>query len=159
MGVMLIPQGMAYAMIAGLPVVYGLYAALVPLLVYTAMGTSKQLAIGPVAMDSLLVAAGLTGLATAGTDRYIELALLLALMTGLIQLALGLLRMGFLANFLSKPDISGFTSAAALIIGLNQLPNLLGVTMERSAQLHVLAQLLFQKVKLSKLLCHPILNH
>ena len=138
-GVMLIPQGMAYAMIAGLPVVYGLYAALVPLLVYTAMGTSKQLAIGPVAMDSLLVAAGLTGLATAGTDRYIELALLLALMTGLIQLALGLLRMGFLANFLSKPVISGFTSAAALIIGLNQLPNLLGVTMERSAQLHVLA--------------------
>lgn len=139
-GVMLIPQGMAYAMIAGLPVVYGLYAALVPLVVYTLMGSSKQLAIGPVAMDSLLVAAGLTGLAVAGSERYIELALLLALMTGVLQLILGTLRMGFLANFLSKPVISGFTSAAALIIGLNQLPNLLGINMSRSAHLHVLLQ-------------------
>ena len=76
-GVMLIPQGMAYAMIAGLPVVYGLYASIVPLIVYALMGTSKQLAVGPVAMDSLLVASGLLGLAAVGTGRYIELALLL----------------------------------------------------------------------------------
>ena len=133
---MLIPQGMAYAMIAGLPVVYGLYASIVPLIVYAVMGTSKQLAVGPVAMDSLLVASGLLGLAAAGTGRYIELALLLALMTGVLQLTLGLLRMGFLANFLSRPVISGFTSAAALIISLNQLPNLMGIKMERSSHLH-----------------------
>ncbi len=137
-GVMLIPQGMAYAMIAGLPLVYGLYAALIPQVVYAFLGSSRQLAVGPVAMDSLLVASGLAGLAVAGTDRYIELALLLALMMGAIQLMLGILRMGFLAQFLSRPVISGFTSAAALIIGLNQLPSVLGIPIERSAQLHVL---------------------
>jgi len=138
-GVMLIPQGMAYALIAGLPVVYGLYAALVPQVVYAFLGSSRQLAVGPVAMDSLLVASGLTGLAVAGSDRYIELALLLALMMGGMQLLLGMLRMGFLARFLSRPVISGFTSAAALIIALNQLPSLLGIEMGRSAHLHELA--------------------
>lgn len=135
---MLIPQGMAYAMIAGLPVVYGLYAALIPQVVYGFFGTSRHLAVGPVAMDSLLVAAGLTGLAVAGTENYIALALLLAFMMGALQFSMGVLRLGFLVNFLSRPVISGFTSAAALIIGLNQLPHLLGVTTERSNQLHKL---------------------
>ena len=134
---MLVPQGMAYAMIAGLPVVYGLYAALVPQIVYGFFGTSRHLAVGPVAMDSLLVAAGLGGLALAGTDRYIELALLLSVMMGLTQWAMGMLRMGFLVQFLSKPVISGFTSAAAILIGLNQLPHLAGVACERSNQVHV----------------------
>ena len=133
---MLVPQGMAYAMIAGLPVVYGLYAALVPQIVYGFFGTSRHLAVGPVAMDSLLVAAGLGGLALAGTDRYIELALLLSVMMGLTQWAMGMLRMGFLVQFLSKPVISGFTSAAAILIGLNQLPHLAGVACERSNQVH-----------------------
>lgn len=137
-GILLIPQGMAYALIAGLPVVYGLYAALVPQIVYAFTGTARQLAVGPVAMDSLLVAAGLTGLATVGTDRYIELALLLALMVGTLQFALGALSMGFLAHFISKPVIRGFTSAAALIIGLNQLSHLLGISMTSSAQLQSL---------------------
>ena len=126
-GVMLVPQGMAYALIAGLPVVYGLYAALVPQVIYALMGTSRPLAVGPVAMDSLLVASGLAGLAMVGSERYIELALLLAMMMGLIQLALGAFRLGFLSDFLSRPVISGFTSAAALIIGFNQIGNLLGV--------------------------------
>ena len=135
-GVMLIPQGMAYALIAGLPVVYGLYAALVPQVIYALMGTSRPLAVGPVAMDSLLVASGLAGLAVVGSERYIELALLLALMMGLIQLTLGAFRLGFLSDFLSRPVISGFTSAAALIIGFNQLGNLLGLPLVRSAQLH-----------------------
>ena len=134
---MLVPQGMAYAMIAGLPVVYGLYAALVPQIVYGFFGTSRHLAVGPVAMDSLLVAAGLGGLALAGTDRYVELALLLSVMMGLTQWAMGMLRMGFLVQFLSKPVISGFTSAAAILIGLNQLPHLAGVACERSNQVHV----------------------
>ncbi len=137
-GIMLIPQGMAYAMIAGLPVVYGLYAALLPQIVYGFMGTSRHLAVGPVAMDSLLVAAGLTGIAVAGSENYIALALLLALMMGALQLSMGVLKLGFLVNFLSRPVISGFTSAAALIIGLNQLPHLLGVTSGRSNQIHKL---------------------
>jgi len=137
-GVMLIPQGMAYAMIAGLPIVYGLYAALVPQVVYAFFGSSRQLAVGPAAMDSLLVASGLTGIAVAGSDRYIELALLLALMMGTMQLLLGLFRMGFLAQFLSRPVISGFTSAAALIIGFNQLPSLLAIEVERSPHLYAL---------------------
>ena len=136
-GIMLIPQGMAYAMIAGLPLEYGLYAALAPQIVYGVFGTSRHLAVGPVAMDSLLVATGLGGLALAGTDRYIELALLLSVMMGLMQWGMGMMRMGFLVHFLSKPVISGFTTAAALLIGLNQLPHLAGVACERSNRVHL----------------------
>ncbi|GAB2992570.1 sulfate permease [Cyclobacterium sediminis] len=137
-GIMLIPQGMAYAMIAGLPPVFGLYASLIPQVVYAIMGTSRQLAVGPVAMDSLLVASGLGALALSGIDEYIAMAIFLAIFMGLIQLGLGLLRMGFLVNFLSKPVISGFTSAAAIIIGLSQLKHLLGTEIEGSNQIHVL---------------------
>ena len=120
-GIMLIPQGMAYAMIAGLPEVYGLYAALFPQIIYAFLGTSRQLAVGPVAMDSLLVAAGLSVIATVGTEYYILLAISLALMVGIIQFLMGLFKLGFLVNFLSKPVISGFTSAAAIIIAMSQL--------------------------------------
>ena len=137
-GIMLIPQGMAYAMIAGLPPVFGLYASLIPQLIYAIMGTSRQLAVGPVAMDSLLVASGLGALALSGLDEYIAMAIFLALFMGIIQLGLGLLRMGFLVNFLSKPVISGFTSAAAVIIGLSQVKHLLGTTMESSNQVQIL---------------------
>ena len=137
-GIMLIPQGMAYAMIAGLPPVFGLYASLVPQIMYAIMGTSRQLAVGPVAMDSLLVASGLGALAISGIDEYISMAIFLAFFMGAIQLALGLLRMGFLVNFLSKPVISGFTSAAAIIIGLSQLKHILGTTIESSNQVHIL---------------------
>ena len=137
-GIVLIPQGMAYALIAGLPMVYGLYASLVPQIIYALTGTSRQLAVGPVAMDSLLVAAGLTSIAAAGSDRYIELAIALALMMGTIQLLLGIVRAGFLVNFLSKPIVSGFTSAAALIIGANQMTNLLGIEIPQNNQFHKL---------------------
>jgi len=137
-GIMLIPQGMAYAMIAGLPPVFGLYAALVPQVVYALMGTSRQLAVGPVAMDSLLVASGLGALALSGLEEYIAMALFLALFMGGSQLLFGLLKMGFLVNFLSKPVISGFTSAAAIIIGLSQLKHLLGTDIEGSSQVHIL---------------------
>lgn len=126
-GVMLIPQGMAYAMIAGLPPVFGLYAALIPQVVYALMGTSRQLAIGPVAMDSILVASGLGTLSIVGIENYISMAIFLALFMGAIQITLGVLKMGFLVNFLSRPVISGFTSAAALIIGFSQLKHLLGI--------------------------------
>ena len=139
-GIMLVPQGMAYAMIAGLPPVFGLYAALIPQIVYAIMGTSRQLAVGPVAMDSLLVASGLGALSLSGIDEYIGMAMFLALFMGAIQLLLGVLRMGFLVNFLSKPVISGFTSAAAIIIGLSQLKHLLGISIENSNQLINLLQ-------------------
>ena len=131
-GVMLIPQGLAYALIAGLPPIYGLYAALVPIVIYAFFGTSGQLAVGPVAMVSLLVATGVGELAPQGTEEYISLAVMLAFMVGAIQLSLGLLRFGFITNFLSHPVLSGFTSAAALIIGLNQLKNLTGIPIPRS---------------------------
>ncbi len=137
-GIMLIPQGMAYAMIAGLPPVFGLYAALIPQVVYGILGTSRQLSVGPVAMDSLLVASGLGALSLSGIDEYVSMAIFLALFMGVIQFVLGMIRMGFLVNFLSKPVISGFTSAAALIIGLSQLKHLLGTQIERSNQIHIL---------------------
>ncbi len=135
-GIMLIPQGMAYALIAGLPPVYGLYAALMPQVVYAIFGTSRQLAVGPVAMDSLLVAAGLTVIAQAGSELYIEMAIILAFLMGAMQLLFGVFRLGFLVNFLSKPVISGFTSAAAIIIGLNQLKYLIGTDIIRSNHVH-----------------------
>ena len=135
-GVMLIPQGMAYALIAGLPPIYGLYASLLPLVLYALFGTSKQLAVGPVAMVSLLVAAGVAPHAGGDVERYIGLAVLLAFMVGVIQFVLGVARFGFLTNFLSHPVLSGFTSAAALIIGLNQLKHLLGLDLERSSYIH-----------------------
>lgn len=135
-GVMLIPQGMAYAMIAGLPPIYGLYASTIPLIIYALLGTSRQLAVGPVAMVSLLTAAGVGLLADGGTETYIMLAVVLALFVGLLQFSMGVFRLGFLVNFLSHPVISGFTSAAALIIGLSQLKHLLGVQIPGSHHIH-----------------------
>ncbi|MFP4597858.1 MAG: SulP family inorganic anion transporter [Persicimonas sp.] len=134
--VMLIPQGMAYAMLAGLPPIVGLYASTVPLVVYAIFGTSRQLAVGPVAMVSLLTAAGVGTIATGGTEAYVMYAVLLALMVGAMQLGMGLVRMGMLTNFLSHPILAGFTSAAALIIALSQLKHLLGIDLERSNHIH-----------------------
>lgn len=145
-GILLIPQGMAYAMIAGLPPVFGLYAALVPQVVYSILGTSRQLSVGPVAMDSLLVASGLGALKLSGIEEYISMAIFLALFMGVIQLVLGIIRGGFLVNFLSKPVISGFTSAAAIIIGLSQLKHLLGVDIERSSKFHEVIQSVWPKL-------------
>ncbi len=135
-GVMLIPQGMAYAMLAGMPPIYGLYASILPLILYAIFGTSRQLAVGPVAMVALLIAAGVGTLAETGTESYIQLAIALALIVGLIQLLMGVFRLGFLVNFLSHPVVSGFTSAAALIIGFSQLKHLLGVNLPRSNYVH-----------------------
>ena len=137
-GIILVPQGMAYAMIAGLPPVYGLYTALVPVLIYAFLGTSRQVGMGPVAMDSLLVAAGLGALSITGVENYIAMALFLGLSVGVIQLLFGLFRMGFLVNFLSKPVISGFTSGAAIIIIFSQLGHLLGTNIEKSKHFHQL---------------------
>lgn len=125
--VMLVPQGMAYALLAGLPPQVGLYASILPLILYALLGTSRALAVGPVAMVSLLVATGVGQFAQPGSTDYLALALTLALLVGIIQMMMGLVRLGFLVNFLSHAVISGFTSAAALIIGFSQLKHLLGI--------------------------------
>jgi SulP family sulfate permease len=134
-GIILIPQGIAYALIAGLPPIYGLYCALIPQVMYAIFGSSRQVAIGPVAMDSLIVATGVSTLALAGSESYISIAILLALMVGSIQFIMGVFSLGFIVNFLSKPVITGFTSAVALIIGVNQFRNLLGADFVQSDQI------------------------
>ena len=129
--VMLIPQGMAYAAIAGLPPVVGLYASTVPLILYALFGSSRQLAVGPVAIVSLLTLSGIQQIAEPGSASFVGYALLLALMVGAIQLVLGLVRGGAVVKFLSHAVISGFTSAAAIIIGLSQFKNLTGADVGR----------------------------
>ncbi|NNJ78362.1 MAG: sodium-independent anion transporter, partial [Xanthomonadales bacterium] len=124
----LIPQSMAYAQLAGLPPHYGLYASLLPPMVAAFFGSSRQLATGPVAMVSLMTAAALEPLATAGSEAFVGYALLLSLMVGLFQLLLGMFRLGVLLNFLSHPVVSGFVNAAAIIIATSQLSKIFGVT-------------------------------
>lgn len=141
-GVMLIPQGMAYAMLAGMPPIYGLYASTIPLIIYALMGTSRQLAVGPVAMVALLIASGVGQVASQGSTEYISYAILLAMMVGLIQLGMGLFRLGFIVNFLAHPVIAGFTSAAAIIIGVSQIKHLLGVSIERGSVVNTLEAIL-----------------
>ncbi len=125
--IMLIPQSLAYAMLAGLPPVVGLYASIAPLVVYALFGTSRTLAVGPVAVISLMTAATVGQIAAQGTADYIAAALVLALLSGLILIVMGLLRLGALANLLSHPVISGFITAAGLIIAASQLGHLLGI--------------------------------
>jgi SulP family sulfate permease len=144
-GVMLIPQGMAYAMLAGLPPIYGLYASTIPLLIYAIFGTSRQLAVGPVAMVALLISSGVGSLAAVGSDEYIQLAILLALMVGMLQFFMGVFKLGFLVNFLSHPVIAGFTSAAALIIGFSQMKHLLGIQIPRG-KVHETILNIFQNI-------------
>ena len=134
-GVMLVPQSMAYALLAGVPPVYGLYASLVPLVVYALLGTSRHLAAGVIAIDMLIVAAGLTPLAEPGSPRYVALALLLTALVGVLQLAMGLARLGFLVNLLSRPVLTGFASGAALIIAFSQVDGLLGLSLPSAASL------------------------
>jgi SulP family sulfate permease len=124
---MLVPQSMAYALLAGLPPTYGLYASVAPLLIYAVLGTSLHLAVGVIAIDMLILRAGLSGFAEPGTMPYIELAILLAVLVGSLQIAMGLARVGFLVSLLSRPVMVGFTSGAALIIALSQVNALTGI--------------------------------
>jgi len=123
----LIPQSMAYAQLAGLPPYYGLYAAFLPPMIAALFGSSRQLATGPVAVVSLMTFASLAPLATTGSERFIAYAIVLALMVGVVQLGLGLLRLGLVVNFLSHPVVNGFTNAAAIIIATSQLSKMFGV--------------------------------
>lgn len=130
--VMLVPQSMAYAALAGMPPVTGLYAAVVPLAVYALLGTSGSLAVGPVAITALMTGAALGPLADGDPARYVALAGLLALLTGAVQLLLGMLRLGVLVSFMSHSVLSGFTSAAAIVIAASQLKDLFGVSAQRA---------------------------
>lgn len=136
--VVIIPQGMAYALVAGLEPIHGLYASLLPLVVYALLGRSRQLAVGPGALDTLLVGASLATLGFVTDANYASYAALLAVQVACIQLLLGALRAGFLVNFLSSPVLSGFTSAAAITIALSQVGNLVGFRMEPSPHAHEL---------------------
>jgi len=128
----LIPQSMAYAQLAGLPAYYGLYASFIPPMLASLFGSSRQLATGPVAMVSLMTSVSLEPLATAGSEGYIVYAILLALMVGIFQLGLGILRLGLVVNFLSHPVVNGFTNAAALIIASSQLSKMFGVYVDKA---------------------------
>ncbi|MFS8881042.1 SulP family inorganic anion transporter [Synechococcus sp. H55.11] len=144
--ILLVPQSMAYALLAGLPPETGLYASILPVIAYGFLGSSRALSVGPVAIIALLVASGLEPLAEPGSPEYGQLALGLALEAGLIQLGVGLLRLGFLANFLSHSVITAFSSAAALIISLSQLRHLLGVKIANSESFWLLVQRLWQSL-------------
>ena len=135
-GAMLVPQGMAYALLAGLPPEVGLYASTVPLVLYAIFGTSRQLAVGPVAIVSLLSATTIASVADEGTTGYVTAAALLALLVGVVHIVLGVARLGFLTRLLSHPVLVGFTSAAALIIGASQVKHLLGVSLDRGEHFH-----------------------
>lgn len=125
--IMLIPQSLAYALLAGLPAEVGLYASIAPLVIYAIFGTSRALAVGPVAVASLMTAAAVGELASQGTPEYYAAAIALALISGLMLLVMGFLRLGFLANFLSHPVISGFITASAIIIATSQLKHIFGI--------------------------------
>lgn len=133
---LLVPQGMAYALLAGLPPAMGLYASILPMIVYALAGSGRQTSVGPVTVDSLMLVLGLGTLATAGTGAFISLAVLVTAMIGAIQLAMGALRLGFLVNFLSYPVLAGFTSAAAVITVIGQLQHVLGVSQSRHPELY-----------------------
>ena len=127
-GVLLIPQGMAYAMLAGLPVTYGLYAGLIPPVIYALFGSTPHLSVGPVAISSILLLAGVSKLAEVGSATYISLVITVGLLIGLLEISMSFLKLGFFVNFISFPVISGFTSAAAIIIMVTQLKDILGLT-------------------------------
>lgn len=124
---MLVPQSMAYALLAGLPPIYGLYASTVPAIIYALFGTSKHMPVGPPALMALLTFTSVSAIARPGSEEYIGYVLLLALMVGALQLALGFLQMGFLTNFISHPVLSGFIYASAVIIALSQVKHFLGI--------------------------------
>ncbi|MDF1856645.1 sulfate permease [Pseudooceanicola sp.] len=139
--IMLIPQSLAYALLAGLPPEMGLYASILPLVAYAIFGTSRALAVGPVAVVSLMTAAAVGNIADQGSIGYIAAAITLAFMSGLFLLLLGLFRLGFLANFLSHPVIAGFITASGLIIATSQLKHILGIKAEGNSLISLLLSL------------------
>ena len=145
-GMVLIPQAMSYALLAGLPPIIGLYASILPVVAYAVLGTSRHLAVGPAAMIALLVTSEVGKMAAGGTELYITLAIFLALMVGVIQLVMGVLQLGFITNFMSHPVISGFTSASAIIIAFSQLDHLLGIGLPRTESVTEIIRLTVEQI-------------
>ncbi len=142
--VMLVPQGMAYAVLAGVAPIHGLYAGLVPLFLYAILGSSRQMSIGPVAISALLILAGVSQIAEPFTPEYTSLVILTGLLIGIVQTLLGVFRLGILVNFISHPVIIGFTSAAAIIIAVSQLKDFLGISIPRFAHAYETINYTFQ---------------
>jgi sulfate permease, SulP family len=143
---LLIPQSMAYALLAGLPPQVGLYASILPAILYPLIGTSRVLAVGPVAVDSLMVAAAIANLSPQSTPEYLALAVTLAFLVGAIEIVMGLLRLGFLVNFLSRSVTSGFISGAAVIIGFSQVKHLLGLKISSTESFGELVTLILRNL-------------
>ena len=139
--IMLIPQSLAYAMLAGLPPEIGLYASIVPILAYALFGTSRALAVGPVAVISLMTLTAASAVAPPGSANFIAATLILALLSGLILIVMGVLRLGFLANLLSHPVVSGFITASGIIIATSQLKSVMGIKASGEAMPELLATL------------------
>ncbi|MDI7861713.1 sulfate permease [Rhizobiaceae bacterium n13] len=139
--IMLVPQSLAYAMLAGLPAKYGLYASILPLVVYAVFGTSRTLAVGPVAVASLMTASAAGTIAAQGSPDYVLAAVLLAILSGAMLLAMGIFRLGFLANFLSHPVISGFISASGILIAASQIKHILGISVSGDSLVEILTPL------------------
>ena len=137
-GIMLVPQSMAYAMLAGMPPIYGLYASLVPLLVYALFASSRHVSPGTVAIDSLIMVFALSTFADPNSPQYIQLAFMFAFMVGIVHMIMAIGRLGFLVNLLSRPVILGFIFAAATIIGCNQFSNLMGLNLPRREHFYML---------------------
>ena len=135
--IMLVPQSLAYAMLAGLPPQVGLYASILPLIAYALFGTSRALAVGPVAVVSLMTAAAVGQIAASGTPEYLMAAITLAFLSGIVLIAMSVLRLGFLANFLSHPVISGFITASGILIAMSQLKHILGIKAEGDTLPHL----------------------
>ena len=142
--IMLIPQSLAYALLAGLPPQVGLYASILPLIAYALFGSSRTLSVGPVAVVSLMTAAAIGKIAVPGSPEYLAAALLLALLSGLFLLGLGLARLGAIANLLSHPVISGFISASAVLIAVSQMKHILGLPVQGHSLAEILPTLLDQ---------------
>jgi SulP family sulfate permease len=143
--IMLIPQSLAYALLAGLPAEMGIYASIVPIILYAIFGTSRALAVGPVAVVSLMTAAAIGKIAVQGSPEYIAAAITLAFLSGLFLLLLGIFRLGFLANFLSHPVIAGFITASGIIIAASQIKHIFGIKAEGESLYH-LALSLFENI-------------
>ncbi|PHI20499.1 sodium-independent anion transporter [Lewinellaceae bacterium SD302] len=144
--ILLVPQAMAYAILAGVPAVYGIYASIVPLLIYGLLSSTPHVSVGPTALASILTAAALSGVVATNDPAYLNYCFLLAGLTGLVQLSLGVLRLGSIINFLSRPVISGFISAAAVLILTSQIKALLGLTVVKSEYFHESLLRLFKAV-------------
>ncbi|MEX0828554.1 MAG: SulP family inorganic anion transporter, partial [Haliea sp.] len=144
--ILLVPQAMAYSILAGLPPEIGLYASIMPPILYALFGSSRALAVGPVAVASLMVASALGSLALPGSPDYILAALVLSALIGLFLLIMGIAKLGFLANFLSHPVMSGFTSAAAIVIAFSQLKHLLGLNIPRGTRVDEAVWYIFEHI-------------